>query len=112
MIMALQYPIGIVLVLIGGVVWWLRWNRKWRNRVERVLLDQDEDLFDKGASYGGLVAWARYMAIPTGIVFVFPSQFALDVLIGTVTTGAFWWARLQRAKFLAFVRENKSAEVD
>ena len=96
MVMFLQYVIGGLLILMGVLIWRARFKSGPKRFLERTFLDPGDDLFAKNQPYSGTVRWMRYAAIPAGLAMVVPTVLAIDIVLGLLAFGAYYWMDRQR----------------
>ena len=110
MLILLQFIIGPILIFIGWAVWYARRDEAWKQWIERTFLDVGDDLFAEDMPYSGHVRWMRYVSLPAGLAIVIPTAIFIDIILGMIATGIFWWMSRQKSEHDDHVRQDEKLE--
>jgi hypothetical protein len=110
----LQFVVGGLLVVIGGLFLWAARNDAVQTWLEDVLSGlgyevPEGQLFAKRRPFTFVVNWSRYAALAVGLAMLIPSHFMFDVVLGLIAVGLYYWMRRQRVLYDREISRDRRA---
>ena len=79
--LATQFLVGALLVLLGALFWLASFNPGLQSGIERTFGLEAGSLFLRGKKHSNVVWFSRYLAFWVGVAIVIPTRIIVDVII-------------------------------